>query len=98
MYFSRRPGGFRWTCCGVTADCGEFGCDHHGDPRAPTPCRCDFCRAGRPLDDDTWRRKLASQAARGLEATLRRGSQGAPQPGGEINWAFRQMFSGAMRQ
>ena len=91
-YFEYRPEGFRWTCCGVAADIGTYGCDHHGDPRAPSACRCDFCRAGRPLDEGTWRRKLASQAARGLEGTLCRGRHGPSTPGGDLNWAFRGIF------
>ena len=95
-YFAYKPDGFHWTCCGVDASTGEYGCDHHGDPRAPGPCRCDFCRAGRPLDDGAWRRKLASQAARGLEATLCRGRAGEATMGGEMNWAMRDFFRGML--
>ncbi len=96
-YFAHRPEGFRWTCCGVPFDIGGYGCDHHGDPRAPGPCRCDFCLAGRPLDDEIWRQKLASQAARGLESTLRRGGQGQATAGGDMNWALREAFSSLRR-
>ena len=91
-YFAYRPSGFRWTCCGVPADIGNYGCDHHGDPRATRPCSCDFCRAGRPLSDRIWRKKLASQAARGLERTLCRGRSGPSTPGGDMNFAMRAMF------
>ena len=93
-YFKHNPHGFRWTCCGVSADVGTYGCDHHGDPRAPGPCKCDFCRAGRPLSEREWRNKLASQAAHGLEGTLCRGRAGAASAAGEMNWAFRAMFRG----
>ena len=93
-YFKHNAHGFRWTCCGVSADVGTYGCDHHGDPRAPGPCKCDFCRAGRPLSDREWRNKLASQAARGLEASLCRGRAGPASAAGEMNWAFRAMFRG----
>jgi len=35
------PQGFRWTCCGTSADM-DWGCDHHGS--GSRPCTCDFCR------------------------------------------------------
>ena len=68
-----RPDAFRWTCCGVSVGGGVSGCDHHGNPSAHAPCRCDFCLAGKPLNDDIWRETMSSQAAQGLQSTLLRG-------------------------
>lgn len=65
------PGAFRWTCCGMRAIEGWAGCDHHGHPDAPSPCTCDFCKAGRPLSDRIHNKRVRSQAAQGL--ALRRG-------------------------
>ena len=91
-YFEHRSNAFRWTCCGVDAEIGEYGCDHHGNPRAPGPCKCDYCRAGRPLSERVWRNKVGSQAAKGLERTLRRGRSGPSTPAGELNWVMRGIF------
>ena len=87
------PSGFRWTCCGVDIAAGLHGCDHHGDPRAQHACGCDFCRAGQPLSDDIWRKKLRSQAAHGLEETLRRGPDARSlSQAGLLNWQMRNAF------
>ena len=88
-----RPKAFRWTCCGVSVAVGVSGCDHHGNPSAHTPCRCDFCLAGKPLNDGIWWRKLHSQAAQGLQSTLLRG----PDPkslceSGLRNWELRSEY------
>ena len=80
---------FRWTCCGVSVAEGLHGCDHHGHPDARKPCGCDFCRGGEALPESIWRKKLSSQAAKGLK--LHRG----PDPRslsemGKINLVMRR--------
>ncbi|KAF7315697.1 hypothetical protein MIND_00085300 [Mycena indigotica] len=52
------PQGFRWTCCGMSADM-DYGCDHHGTGKKP--CTCDFCRMGKPLPDSIYKEKTASR-------------------------------------
>jgi hypothetical protein len=82
--------GFRWTCCGVEIGLGLHGCDHHGDPRAFTSCGCDFCLAGQPLSESIWRKKLRSQAARGLPGLCRGPDPRSVSDAGRENWRLRQ--------
>jgi len=56
---------FRWTCCGMN-DESLCGCDHHGHPDASQPCKCDFCKMGKPLPDKLIEKRNNSQAAQGL--------------------------------
>ena len=84
-----QQGAYRWTCCGMTADEGIHGCDHHGDPRAAKSCKCDFCRAGQPVPQDMYDQRQQSQAAKGL--TLRRGPDArAHSAAGMFNFCMRE--------
>ena len=70
------PGAFRWRCCGMSVGEGEeghWGCDHHGDLACP-PCKCDFCRGGKPVPASIHNER----ATHGLQ--LRRGPD--PRSGG----------------
>lgn len=84
------PNAFRWTCCGMRLDEGNWGCDHHGDPRSPVPCKCDFCRAGKPVPERIHKKRAENglQLRRGPD--LRSGSAA-----GSMNFALRQMFMGS---
>jgi len=91
-FCKKRSGAFRWTCCGCDVAMGMSGCDHHGDPRAHTPCACDYCLAGQPLSDKIWGVKIRSQPAKGLS-----GLQRGPDPksvceAGMQNWEMRKRF------
>jgi len=82
---------FRWTCCGLVAGVGVHGCDHHGD-MDNDPCKCDFCRAGKPLPDAMYSKQTQEKKF----LTLRRG----PDPRstsqfGLLNWGMRQSFRAA---
>lgn len=79
---------FRWTCCGLDAAEGVNGCDHHGDMNNE-PCKCDFCRGGRPIPDKLYNKK--TQHKKGL--TLRKGPDPRScSPAGLRNWRMRQVF------
>ncbi|CAM9410204.1 unnamed protein product, partial [Heterosigma akashiwo] len=58
---------FRWTCCGLSPGEGVHGCDHHGHREARKPCGCDYCRAGEPLPEKLWQKKLKKYSAQGLK-------------------------------
>jgi len=60
---------YRWTCCGMSVGEGVYGCDHHGDLKNPVPCKCDYCRSGRPVPD----RIYLKQTTHKVGLTLRRG-------------------------
>lgn len=79
---------FRWTCCGLSAGEGLYGCDHHGDLEVQM-CGCDFCLSGRPLPDAIYNSR--SQHKVGL--SLRRGPDPrSKSPMGELNFAMRTVF------
>jgi len=90
------PNAFRWTCCGMQVGNGTIGCDHHGDPAAPFPCSCDFCRCGKPLPDKIWNEKLRSVGAYGLKDLRRGPDPNSLSQGGIYNFKMREMMFGLM--
>lgn len=65
-FYVDRPQAFRWTCCGLDGSEGVYGCDHHGDAKAALPCKCDYCRGGKPVPSKMYAQRVGSQQAKGL--------------------------------
>ena len=88
-------GAFRWTCCGLGADEGLYGCDHYGRKKSDgsffssKPCGCDFCLAGRALPERIFKK---STYTFGLDLT-RGPDPRSKTPFGEANFMMRKMFS-----